>query len=84
MQIYTASHCIGCVDALALAAEIAQAFPSVRVEVTDVEQPGIDLPAEVFATPTYLWDGQVFSLGNPERDALLAMIAARAQTESAP
>ncbi|MEP7199121.1 MAG: thioredoxin family protein [Chloroflexota bacterium] len=77
LQVYVSEYCVGCVEAARLAREMAQQFPSVRVEVIDVQALEVVLPDNVFATPTYLWDGAVYSLGNPTREALAAMITAR-------
>ncbi len=76
LQIYVAPHCIGCEEARALAELIGRQFAGVHVEVIDVQQSAIAVPATIFATPTYVWDGRVYSLGNPTREALVIMIAA--------
>ena len=76
LQVYISGHCIGCAEAESLAREVAQRFPALRVEVIDVQQPDVRLPETVFATPTYLWDGKLYSLGNPSREVLVTMIAA--------
>ena len=76
LRVYVSPYCIGCAEAVALAETMALRFPSVRVEVIDVLQPEAALPAEVFATPTFVWNGKIYSLGNPARDRLAQMIAA--------
>ena len=39
--------------------------------VVDLSQPETERPPRVFAVPTYLLDGTVISLGNPEERWLL-------------
>jgi hypothetical protein len=84
LQIYVSGHCLGCDDAALIAAEITETFPDVDVQVIDMHTPGIAVPPEVFASPTYLWNGKRYSLGNPRRADLRAMIAANIRGESAP
>ncbi len=75
LQVYISGTCVGCAEVATLAREVAQQFPSVHVELIDVQTPNLVLPDNVFATPTYLWDGALYSLGNPTREALAALIA---------
>ena len=74
LQIYVSGHCLGCEEAALIAAEMAQAFPAIQVELIDVQAPGVVLPSNVFATPTYLWNGKRYSLGNPRREDLRVAI----------
>lgn len=82
LQIYVTSHCLGCEEAALIAAEVTQAFPDIGVELIDVQEPGIVIPSDVFATPTYVWNGKRYSLGNPRRETLRDMIAASISRES--
>ena len=67
---------MGCDEARALAELIAKQFTDVQVEVIDVQQAAVAVSAMIFATPTYVWDGRVYSLGNPSLAELVDMIAA--------
>jgi hypothetical protein len=49
-------------------------FPEVHVEVVEREATA-DWPDEVFATPAYLLDGKLRSLGNPTREHLRDILA---------
>lgn len=74
LEIVVAPDCLGCEQARAIAAEVRARFPGVDVDLIEVgrERP---VPAIVFATPTYLLDGVVVSLGNPSREHLAELIS---------
>ncbi len=71
LEIYVTQHCLNCAEALVLA-ELVRNIDGVEVAVIDLEQPGQSVPSRVIAVPTYILDGNVISLGNPEREAFLA------------
>lgn len=50
-------------------------FPAVAVHVIRLGESGVDVPASVFATPTYLLNGQRWSLGNPSPDEVHRRLA---------
>lgn len=76
LEIVVAPDCVGCAEARAIAEEVRSKFTAVEVELLE---PGGDrpIPSQVVATPTYLLDGTVISLGNPRREALLCLIRRR-------
>ena len=80
LDIYIAEHCENCQEALRLA-ELARATPGVEVRVINLDTTTEAVPARVIATPTYLLDGRVVSLGNPRRDDLLRMLGQTARDE---
>lgn len=65
LKIFVTEHCSGCVEALRIAAEVAQNYPQLRVEVIDLNAPEVVIPETVFATPTYMLNNRIVSLGNP-------------------
>lgn len=65
LEIYVASHCPICEYALEVSEMIRQRFPAVNVHLKRIDEVGVSLPETVFATPTYLLNGRVWSLGNP-------------------
>ena len=76
LEIYVAPDCFGCETARNLAGTIrAIGWPHLEVRVLDLSNSAVTRPAAVFAVPTYLLDGRVISLGNPEPDWLLAQVA---------
>jgi hypothetical protein len=84
LQIYVSGHCLACQEAALIAAEMAIAFPEIRVDLIDVQSPSIVIPPAVFATPTYLWNGERCSLGNPRPEVLRALIAASVESKVIP
>jgi ABC-type amino acid transport substrate-binding protein len=80
LEVYVAAHCLSCVEARRLAAAAARRFPSLDVRTIDVEAATpagtpTPLPERVVAVPTYLLDGAVIALGNPDPEQLFARIA---------
>lgn len=69
LRVYVDRDCWNCQEARALAQEMAAMFPSLRVELIDLEQAG-SRPDTIFATPTFVLNDRVISLGNPSREAL--------------
>lgn len=66
LKIFVRTSCAGCAEAQATAYHIEETFPQVAVEVVDMDNPQAVIPDEIFATPTYLLDGHIVSLGNPD------------------
>lgn len=76
LDIYVAPDCVGCETARKLA-RIVRGLrrPDLEVRLLDLSDPHVVRPAVVFAVPTYVLDGRVISLGNPEQDWLLDLVA---------
>lgn len=74
LQVFVADHCQTCDYIEPLLAELRQNCPLVRIEIVNLGEPGSQRPAAVFATPTYILNGRVISLGNPSLSDLLAQI----------
>ncbi|HEV2108932.1 MAG TPA: hypothetical protein VGR16_11765 [Thermomicrobiales bacterium] len=73
--IYVTEGCFGCDVARDLAKQIAALdVPGLQVTLTDLGHPEAECPPEIFAVPTYLLDGAVVSLGNPEESSLLTQL----------
>jgi hypothetical protein len=65
VAIYVAGHCYMCDYTYEVAEIIRQEYPQVDLQLIDLMDPTQAIPPEVFATPTYLLNGRVWSLGNP-------------------
>ena len=84
LEVVVARTCASCETARSLAALVrASGLPGVDVDLVDLAEPGTVRPAAVFAVPTFLLDGRVLSLGNPEAEWLLAHLAAAPAPEEA-
>jgi hypothetical protein len=53
---------------------VRQIRPRQPVEVIDLDDPEVRVPAGVVGTPTFLLGERVVSLGNPTMDELLATL----------
>lgn len=71
LAIYIERDCETCQPAIAIAEQVRQRAPNVRVDLIDLAEEPDRRPENVFAVPTYVLDGQTFSLGNPRLDDLL-------------
>ena len=65
VDIYVAAHCIICDYSYEIADYIREQFPQVSLRLIDIEAASEPIPEAVFATPTYMLNGRVWSLGNP-------------------
>ena len=82
LEIYIREECWTCAESLRIAEEMREEFPQVTIEVIDLS--AVPRPSNVFATPTYVLNGRVISLGNPKREELrksLTGVLVRASTE---
>lgn len=75
LDIYITDQCANCQEALVIA-EQAGGIVGLEVTVVNLDAPGQSVPPRVFATPTYILNGLVVSLGNPERNGFLAGLRA--------
>ena len=80
LDVYVGSHCPNCEDALQLADEAAAQFPGIVVRVIDLDMDSESwrladrLPEGVVAVPTYVLNGRVIALGNPDPEELFARL----------
>ncbi len=65
LQVYVSEDCWTCDESRRIVADIKPQFPQVAVEMLDVAV--VEQPDDVFATPTYVLNGRIISLGNPHR-----------------
>ena len=70
VAIYVAQHCGTCKYAYEVAETIQTTYPQVEVRLIDMETTVEKIPEAVFATPTYLLNGRLWSLGNPSPEQI--------------
>ncbi len=75
LAIYVAEHCFTCEYAYEVADAIRRDFPHVALRLVDIAAPEAEVPEVVFATPTYLLNGRVWSLGNPSNERIRTTFA---------
>ncbi len=78
LEIYVQEGCFGCQRSFELAERARGAFPEMQVEIIDMLSTDGIYRNQVAATPTYILDGEIISLGNPSPAELEAMLAIRA------
>jgi alkyl hydroperoxide reductase subunit AhpF len=70
LAIYVSMHCPVCEYAFEVAAIIRHNFSKVQVCLIDIHGMQEIIPEAVFATPTYLLNGRLWSLGNPSLEKI--------------
>src|SRR5262249_23826539 len=76
LEVFLAAHCITCDEAVRLVEHVRRDFPTVEVRVHDLDADPQARRPEVFAVPTYVLDGRVLSIGNPDERTLAAALSA--------
>ena len=83
LEIVIANHCQQCRESVHAAEMLQNEFPALEVRVIDLDTPNVVKPEAVFAVPSYLLNGRVVSLGNPElqdlRETIRELFKARQQ-----
>jgi hypothetical protein len=74
MDVYVSAHCFVSAYTWEVLEIIRQEFPQVDLHVIDIAE-AADLPESIFATPTYLLNGRVWSLGNPSLEKVRTTLA---------
>lgn len=68
LEIYVSDQCANCQEAIMIA-EAARSITGLNITVMNLDVPEQPMPLQVVAVPTYILNGLVISLGNPEREA---------------
>jgi len=74
LKIFVAEHCSTCREAFEIAAQIEQIFPKIVVQLIDVEKSPGEVPESVFATPTFMLNDRIISLGNPSLPEIMTQV----------
>lgn len=75
LRIFVAEHCPGCVEARNIATYVEQNYPDITLDVIDITDSQVTIPDAVFATPTYMLNDRLVSLGNPGPDDIAQWVA---------
>ena len=76
LRVVVSAGCATCRYALELVESVRRLRPRQPVEVIDLADRAVTVPAGVVGTPTFLLGERVVSLGNPSLDDLLATLDA--------
>jgi alkyl hydroperoxide reductase subunit AhpF len=70
LELYIMRDCVACRSAKHMATRVARLFPELDVLVIDLDAPQREIPATIFAAPTFRLNGRVISLGTPDWETL--------------
>lgn len=73
LQVFIETDCEVCERAVSLAKDVENDYPNVAVQLIDMNE-AEGHHDDVFAVPTFVLNGRVFSLGNPQQQTLQAAI----------
>ncbi len=66
LKVFIIENCPSCNEALNIAARVEQDYSDfINIEVIDITDAQAVVPEAVFATPTFMLNDQIVSLGNP-------------------
>lgn len=69
LQIYVETGCVQCERAVQIGQEVESGYSDLAVNVIDISDEE-NRPDDVFAVPTFMLNGRVISLGNPQESQL--------------
>ncbi len=69
LQVFVKTGCEVCSRARQLAQQADERFPNLEVDIVDMNKASPDRD-DVFAVPTFVLEGRVLSLGNPQESEL--------------
>ncbi len=69
LQVFVQTDCDICSRARQLAKHADEQFPNLEVDIVDMNETEPDRD-DVFAVPTFVLEGRVLSLGNPQESEL--------------
>ena len=74
LKVFVVEQCPTCDEARTIAMQIEQDYPEVMVDVVDIGDTGVVVPETIFATPTFMLNDRVVSLGNPDPEEIGRLI----------
>lgn len=75
LVVVVAADCGGCGRAREVAEEVVRRLPTAVVDVIDVEVGELPEGLPFLGTPTYFYNDRLISMGNPEPDHLVTLLA---------
>lgn len=78
LTVFVSDHCFNCKESLVIAEEIKQRYPDVAVKVFNVDNARPDV--DIFAVPTYAFNGKVVFLGNPTDEEIDKLLGRKARS----
>ena len=84
LRIFIADNCPGCSGAREIAAQIEQNHPKIAVELVDIAESRAAVLESIFATPTYMLNDRIVSLGNPSPEQVAQWVEEAAAIQAEP
>lgn len=75
LDVYLAGHCATCARAYEPIGRAGERFPGVIIAIHDLDQSPAAADQRVVAVPTYVLDGSVLCIGNPDEHTLWTALA---------
>ena len=76
LKVFVTENCPGCDEALTIAHYARQTYAAhINVEIIDMAEGEAIVPEAVFATPTFMFNERIVSLGNPSLEELAEWVA---------
>ena len=82
LKIFIAENCPGCDEAHSIMAHIEQNHPELAVEIINITITQTIVPEAVFATPTFMLNDRIVSLGNPSPEQIARWVIEATATQS--
>ena len=74
LKIYITENCPGCDEARSVAAKVKREYPDFLVELIDIAGNQAVVPDTIFATPTFMLNNRIVSLGNPSPEQVMQWV----------
>lgn len=82
LKIYITENCPGCDEARSVAAKVKREHPDFLVELIDIANDQAVVPDVIFATPTFVLNNRIVSLGNPSPEQVAQWVYEATAIES--
>ena len=85
LKVFIVENCPGCDEARQIAARVEQDYADlIKIEVINITDAQAIVPEAVFATPTFMLNDRVVSLGNPSPKEVARWVAEITVLQPAP
>ena len=84
LKVFITENCPGCDEAHKIAAHVEQDCPEIEVEIIDILDSQAVVPDAVFATPTFMLNDRIVSLGNPSPEQVARWVEEAAAIQPEP
>lgn len=72
LDVYVTADCFSCQESRRIVADLIPQFRDITIMLHDLTDEAF--PDDIFAVPTYMINGKVIFIGNPQRQKLLSAL----------